>query len=395
MRCQSEDNYFTIIAMVAGHENVSVATNAIYYYRQHDGGITKNITSDSFANSILVYEEVKNCLKISRVPDLKYWLNVVNQRALRDLRNCAKRLESNEVVERNLVEKFSSNIDICCIADEKYIVPTLVFLESIKRTKRGTTIPFVTVLIPKGSRQSMAVLEELSDRDFSVKVQEVETAQFENLHKYKDNDNYCMASPSAMFKFIIPSIFGDLDRILYLDTDLMVRKDLLELFMTSMDDEYLCAVADMWSSVADRKEIKDFKFYFNSGVMLMNLAKMRSENLPGKLIEAKLNSTNFNLMDQDVFNEVCDGSVKKLDVKFNFLPVCYKRHKHRFDLDTINQIYGSSYMKIDEIAVDPVVAHWAGSDKPWVTASTLFSEEWLGIRNALKDRGYVNEHELA
>jgi lipopolysaccharide biosynthesis glycosyltransferase len=338
---------------------------------------------------------VKNSLKVLRVPDIKYWLNVVNQRALKDLRHNAKRLASGDGVEKALVKKFASNIDICCIADEKYVVPTLVFLESVKKAKRGTTIPSITVLIPKGSSEAMAVLEELSTDDFLVKVLEVETAQFESLHKYKDNDNYCMASPSAMFKFIIPSIFGDLDRILYLDTDLIIRKDLLELFMTSLGDEYLCAVADMWNPVTDRKEIKNFECYFNSGVMLMNLATMRSEGLPGKLIEAKLNSTNFNLMDQDVFNEVCDGHIKTLDIKFNFLPVCYKRHKHRFDLNVINQIYGSSYTGIDEIAADPVVVHWAGSDKPWVTTSTLFSDEWGAIHNDLEIKGYVTRHELA
>ncbi|WP_175691531.1 glycosyltransferase [Burkholderia anthina] len=395
MRCQSEDNYFTIMAMVIGHGNVSVATNSVYYYRQHNGGITKNITRDSFEKSLLVYEEVKERLKALRVPDIKYWLSVVNQRALRDLRHSAKKLESKDGVEGTLVKKFASNIDVCCIADEKYVIPTAVFLESVKKTKRETTIPSVTVLIPKGSRETMAVLEELSDDNFLVRVLEVETDQFANLHKYKDSDNYCMASPSAMFKFIIPSIFESLDRVLYLDTDLMVRKDLLELFVTSMGDEYLCAVADMWNPVTDRKEIKDFECYFNSGVMLMNLAKMRSENLPDKLIAAKLNSTNFNLMDQDVFNEVCDGHVKTLDIKFNFLPVCYKRHKHRFDLSVINQLYGSSYMNIDEVAADPVVAHWAGSDKPWVTTSTLFAEEWVAIRKELVMKGYLDEPELA
>jgi lipopolysaccharide biosynthesis glycosyltransferase len=100
-------------------------------------------------------------------------------------------------------------------------------------------------------------------------------------------------------------------------------------------------------------------------------------------------------MDQDVFNEVCDGHIKTLDIKFNFLPVCYKRHKHRFDLNVINQIYGSSYTGIDEIAADPVVVHWAGSDKPWVTTSTLFSDEWGAIHNDLEIKGYVTRHELA
>jgi lipopolysaccharide biosynthesis glycosyltransferase len=244
--------------------------------------------------------------------------------------------------------------------------------------------------VPKGSMREMEILEKMTSEDFFVKVLEVDATQFDGLHKYKEDDNYCMASPSAMFKFIIPNVFSQLDRILYIDTDLIVRKDLLELCMTSMEDEYLCAVPDLWQPVTDRMDIKRFKTYFNSGVMLMNLAKMRSENLPDKLIEAKLNSTNFNLMDQDVFNEVCNGHIKILDIKFNFLPVCYKRHKHRFDMNAINRLYGSSYTKIEEIAADPVVAHWAGSDKPWVSNSTLFSGEWMNMLESLKVKGYVS-----
>jgi lipopolysaccharide biosynthesis glycosyltransferase len=394
MRCQSEDNYFSIMAMVIGHKKISLAGNATYYYRQHGGGITKNITRESFNDSILVYEKVKERLKSLRIPDTEFWLNVVNQRALKDLRWNAKGLANADGVERLLVEKFSSNIDVVCIADEKYVVPTLVFLESVKRSKRKTTRTSITVLVPQGSRKAMKVLEELSGEDFSVKVLEVETAQFANLHKYKEKDDFVMASPSAMFKFIIPLLFGHLDRILYIDTDLIVRKDLLELFMTSMEDKYLCAIPDLWSPVTDREDIKKFQCYFNSGVMLMNLARIRKENLSEKLIETKRNTTNFNLMDQDIFNEVCNGQMKPLDIKFNFLPVCYKRHKHRFDLNAVNALYGSSYTKIEEIAADPVVAHWAGSDKPWVSDATLFADEWLAIYRTLKDKGYVGQSDL-
>jgi len=390
MRCQSEDNYFSIMAMVHGYKSIAIAEDVTYFYRQHEGGITRNITKESFSKSVLVYETIQNRLMHLQIQDKKYWLNVVNQRALMDLKYIAKALVGSTDVETLLGKKFKTSIDICCIADENYVVPTLVFLESIKRVKLTTTHYFITVLVPKGSMKEMEILEKMCSTDFSVKVLEVDSAQFDGLHKYKDDDNFCMASPSAMFKFIIPNIFSYLDRILYIDTDLIVRKDLLELFLTSMEDEYLCAVPDLWQPVTDRAEIKRFKSYFNSGVMLMNLARMRIENLSSKLIETKLNSKNFNLMDQDVFNEVCNEHVKILDIKFNFLPVCYKRHKHRFDMKSINKLYGSNYMKIEDIAADPVVAHWAGSDKPWISASTLFSGEWMNIFETLKLRGFLS-----
>lgn len=391
MRCQSEDNFFSILAMILGHKSVSVGANATYYYRQHGGGITKNITLESVEKSIQVYNEIKDKVLELEISDKKYWINTINQRAQRDLRHLAGALSGSSHIEKLLSEKFSTQIDICCIADENYIVPTLVFLGSVKRAKRKTTIPSITILVPNGSREKMEVLEEMSGGDFFVKVQEVDSSQFANLHKYKDQDNFCMASPSAMFKFIIPNVFKNLDRILYIDTDLIVRKDLLELFMTSMNEEYLCGVPDLWNPVSDRPEIKNYKPYFNSGVMLMNLAKMRDESLPTRLIQAKLKSTNFNLMDQDVFNEVCNGHVKTLDIKYNFLPVCYKRHSHRFVLNDINNIYGSIYNSISDIAADPVVAHWAGSDKPWKSTSTLFADEWVNIHDELLRNGFIEK----
>lgn len=394
MRCQSEDNYFSILAMVLGHESISIAKNSTYYYRQHDGGITKNITKDGFDKSVLVYEEVKDKLAIMGVHDEKFWLNVVNQRALRDLRLCARNLEGGGDIEDLLVGKFSCPIDICCIADANYVVPTMVFLESVKRTKRRATVPSITVLAPRGARGEMAILESLSDSDFMVEVREVDSSQFENLHKYKEKDDFVMASPSAMFKFIIPSLYPELDRILYIDTDLIIRKDLFELFMMDIEDKYLCAVPDLWTPVTDREDIRRFASYFNSGVMLMNLSRMRDEGLPVKLIETKRSTTNFNLMDQDVFNEVCANSVKVLDIKFNFLPVCYKRHRHRFDLNAVNKLYGSNYASVEEISLDPVVAHWAGSEKPWVTTDTLYADEWMNIYVSLDERGFLDGEHL-
>jgi len=389
MRCQSEDNYFSIPAMIAGHKSIALAASGTYYYRQHKDSITKNITPDSFEKSVLVYCEIIKKLRLTNISDKKYWLNIVNQRAIKDLRFAAKKLKSNGEADSLIVENFFFNIDICCIADTNYIVPTMVFLESLRKTKRKTTRISVTVLVPMGSKKDMEVLESVSNSDFFVSVLEIDSTQFDNLHRHKEKDDFCMASPSAMFKFIIPNIFSDLDRILYIDTDLIVRHDLLELFMTSMDNKYLCAVPDLWAPVTDRADIKKFSPYYNSGVMLMNLAKMRNENLPDKLIKAKSNTTNFNLMDQDIFNEVCNGSIKTMDIKFNFLPVCYKRHKNKFDIDEVNTLYGSNYKNIEEIATDPVVAHWAGSDKPWISTSTLFSDEWVEILKSIKSRGFT------
>lgn len=394
MRCIAEDNYFSIIAMVLAHNSFYVADNTTYFYRQHEMAITKNVSLQSLYDSIHVYESIKKRIGEIGAEDQVYWQNIVNKRALRDLRYNARMLPDSSEFKVTLSEKFKSNVDVCCIADEGYVTPTLVFLESIRRTKSNMTCLSVTVLIPLGSKAKMAAVEWLSTADFIVKLVEIDVAQFETLHEYSEEDNFCMASPTAMIKFIIPNIFSDLDRILYIDADLIVRKDLLDLYMTSMDDEYLCAVVDMWAPITDREFVKKCQHYFNSGMMLMNLAKMRKDNVPQELIEAKLRSTNFDLMDQDVFNEVCDGHIQTMDIKYNFLPICYKRHHKKFDLKVINRLYNSSYLNIEETAIDPVIVHWAGSDKPWKTSDTLFSDEWKNIHHELANKGFL-EHKTS
>jgi lipopolysaccharide biosynthesis glycosyltransferase len=389
MRCQAEDNYFSVFANIYACGTVCIANDATYYWRQHNKSITKNISTSTLNSSATVYREIQRRIMNSEFLDKTYWYNVVTRRAIKDLKYSLEKIENIKKNHNDILNAFNAKIDVCCIADENYITPTLVFLESMRRSKLENEYISAYVLVPKKSKNKMMVLEQISSDDFVVEIIEIATDQFESLHKYEVEDNYCMASPSAMFKFIIPEIFPDLDRILYIDADLIVRKDLLNLFMKDMENEYLCAVVDMWAPITNREEVKKVEKYFNSGVMLMNLAKMREDRVSDKLIRAKTKTTNFNLMDQDVFNEVCAGHVRLLDIKYNFLPVCYKRHKHKFDIDIMNDIYGSKYRNIDEIALDPTIVHWAGSDKPWVSNNTLFSDEWVRIYSDLVEAGLL------
>ncbi|WP_197284587.1 glycosyltransferase [Piscinibacter sakaiensis] len=392
-RSFAEDNYFSALVAIYARGRMGIADESCYCYRQHSESITKRIDWAGIQSAALVYEKLKAELVARGLPDLNYWHSAINRRALKDLRYNAKGIDSSGDAMANVFRRFSSRIDVCCIADDKYFLPTAVFLETIRASLGPYTTVSITVLVPQGSFAKMSSLSGQSSEKFSVRVAEVAVDRFEGLHKYDSENSFCMASPSALIKFVIPEIFPELDRILYLDTDLMVRKDLLDLYMAPIEDVYLAAVTDMWMPVTDRVEVKRFGSYFNSGVMLMNLAAMRRDEVPEKLIAAKARSTNFNLMDQDVFNEVCHGKVLGLDISYNFLPVCYKRHKHRFRIDVMNTLYGSSYPTVEAMANDPAIAHWAGSDKPWKTAETLFAEEWREAYRRLEEAGVFVQDE--
>jgi lipopolysaccharide biosynthesis glycosyltransferase len=378
MKCPSEDNFFTITALLLARGKICISSNSTYYYYQENNSnsITKNFSADSLLQSSEVYEAVVKKLQNYPLQDFRFWSNIVNQRAIKDIKSNAISIGSLKLIEEPLYKKFISRIDLCCIADENYIIPTMVFLFSLRRSRSKLTEIYITILVPVGSGQKMYVLESLNETYFNVTIREVDVSKLEGLHKHNAEENFCMASPAAMIKFLIPNLFNDLDRIIYIDADLIVRHDLLNLYMNSLGQEYLAAVVDLWTPVTNRPNVHNSDTYFNSGVMLMNLKKMRDDKIPEELINAKLRSNNFDLMDQDVFNEVCGSNVKKLDIKFNFLTVCYKRHSTKFIISELNKLYDSSYETVESISHNPVIVHWAGSDKPWKTSETLFADEW-------------------
>ena len=75
---------------------------------------------------------------------------------------------------------------------------------------------------------------------------------------------------------------------LYIDGDILVREDLEELFNVDMEDCLIAAVRDMGGEVKLHfNDLLGTENYFNSGVMLLDLAGLRRGDYPVKLEKAK------------------------------------------------------------------------------------------------------------
>ena len=87
-------------------------------------------------------------------------------------------------------------------------------------------------------------------------------------------------------RLLVAEIFPSMDKILYLDSDILVFKDLSELYHTDLTNNYAAAVLDLAQSAEARNPVLGTKSYFNAGVVLFNLKKMRQDNMTEKLILA-------------------------------------------------------------------------------------------------------------
>jgi lipopolysaccharide biosynthesis glycosyltransferase len=119
-------------------------------------------------------------------------------------------------------------------------------------------------------------------------------------------------------RLLVPELVGKThDRIVYLDGDIVVQRDIRHLFTLDLKDNLIAAVSAYGSEKYNRKLGRDEgDFYFNSGVLVIDTKRWLDEGLTCKALEL-LNKNDFACMDQDVLNVLTEGRVCELDWIWN------------------------------------------------------------------------------
>lgn len=218
-------------------------------------------------------------------------------------------------------------IPIFFACDDAYVPPLAVCLRSISENSSDSYIYDVRVLTSSMSRGSIRTLCGLCLRNVRVSVINVdERASLMRSDLGKRLRDYY--SESIYYRIFIPSLFGELDRALYIDCDTVLVDDIAKMYFTELDGALVAAVADeciqavpqfreytdRWVGVAPEK-------YFNSGVLVMNLDALRRERVCERILNA-LCTYNFETVapDQDYLNFFCRGRVKYLAAGWNKQP---------------------------------------------------------------------------
>lgn len=261
----------------------------------------------------------------------------------------------------------SSQINICFITDNNYCLATRVAINSLIRNKFPASVYNIYVIGVGLDRRHSALLSHISHDDncnISILSQENSLAQLAQEHPH--------VSAAALCKFYIPNIFSELDKILYLDSDIIVRGDLSELYNINLGRNYVGAVRDILGEQQGHAVKMQHQYYFNSGIMLLNLKQMRADGITDKLIERKRIEPWNTFMDQDVLNYVFMERVVYLALKYNFMQYCLRSFSN---VDLANKFNVSEEMILN-YRKNPLIFHLAHKIKPWNTKSAMGFEEW-------------------
>ena len=242
-------------------------------------------------------------------------------------------------------------MDICFAVNKDYIAQLDVTLTSIfcnKNTNDELNIYILTDNLKENIKQFFI-------RKYKqIKFIEIDEARF------KDYPLVTQSSLSVYYRLILPSLFPQLDKILYLDCDLVVTSSLKDLYHLEIEDYLLAAVEDIGipKYLPHHLTKLDINKYFNAGILLLNLEKLRTEDFENKFHSyIQKNNTNLLFQDQDVLNVLCQNNVLFIDSKYN------------------QQITPQNQ---DSKQCISTILHYAGSKKPWnfIWFSTPYSIYW-------------------
>lgn len=237
------------------------------------------------------------------------------------------------------------NIVIVFATDHKYRYYTGVSLYSLIQHASPDAQYEIFLLAENLSEDDQVIFTQLisGKENFSLNIIDMRSKISEiGADKFYYKGTYTIAN---YYRLFLPEILPQYDKVLYLDSDLIIQTDIKELYSIDIGDFALAAVIDRLASSIplemDQLEhycycrrvlgIKRSDRYFNSGVLLMNLEKLRNSDFSQRFRTEISSGIHFTFVDQDVLNRIFEGKIFYLDPGWNYI-IKYRIHPAKYPI---------------------------------------------------------------
>lgn len=129
---------------------------------------------------------------------------------------------------------------------------------------------------------------------------------------------------ATYFRFILPLILDNVDKLFYIDADIICLQNADDFFNINLNDNIIGAVPDLPWMNAKRNKALNLRnhIYFNAGMLIINIAKWNNFNTFAKVLQAIQNEPQkFRYLDQDALNLILTNHIQYLDTKFNCIDI--------------------------------------------------------------------------
>lgn len=213
--------------------------------------------------------------------------------------------------EENNTEKKGIHIAMAC--DNKAIFPSLVSMTSaLENNDKNKNILIYHLLLSSDFDMKKFDYFESLKKDYEFILNYVKIPPiFEYIRKKWKN------TETVNYKLLLPLIYPDIPRMIFLDGDTLIFKDLSEMYDLNFNDNYILGFPFHTADSLDGWDKDEFKIYVNGGVLLFNIGEIRKNNMDFKLLlfhQENFRKTHF--LEQDSLNYIFKDKIGLLPLKY-------------------------------------------------------------------------------
>ncbi len=224
------------------------------------------------------------------------------------------------------MNKQLNEIPVFYAVDDKYIPFLAVSLGSLIANTTESNNYVIKVLTTGISNENIEKIKKYEKENVTIVFVNL-SKQLEEIKDKLYTRNYF--SNTTYFRLFIPEIYPEYNKAIYIDSDTVVLEDIAKLYSDDMGDNLISAVSDgAVQSIDIFKDyvekvvgVSDYNYYFNAGMIVMNLKELREYKFQEKFLYL-LEKIRFEVaQDQDYLNRLCKGRVKLIDSSWNTMPI--------------------------------------------------------------------------
>ena len=287
----------------------------------------------------------------------------------------------------------NSKIAVVCAADDGYTMPLAVTLRSAL-DNLGEYQKLIVFIIDGGikPRNKRRILKSLTLEKCDVRwipqpdallgsIQVLTDFTIENIPLVGTASATKHLSIATYYRLLIAELLPkEIKKVIYLDADVVVVRDLRQLWNLDMGDAYLLATHALLTpyvsspgALVNYQELgipADAK-YFQPGVMVIDLDKWRVDRISAKCVQyLKEHRDYIRWHDADVLNAVLACKWGELDPRWNQMPDIYKFPSWKES--------PLSEQSFNQVLRDPYIVHFATRKKPWNSKQALpLDDRWF------------------
>lgn len=204
-------------------------------------------------------------------------------------------------------------MDIVMAFDDGYITPAIVSIYTLFLHNRDVNLRIICTSLSTKSRMILKKLES-DENNNKISFYDISSDMTSRIKvttgRWREE---------CFYRYFSYELFADIDKCIWLDSDILVRGSLEELFKVDIGDNAYAAVKDMTSKPDERLGISD---YYNSGVLVMNLKLLRNSTqmqVYWQLIAS--DDYRGELPDQDALNIVFANNILEISDIWNTFPI--------------------------------------------------------------------------